>query len=72
MVSKITMDMIKPFTGGDVVSWLKKVTLVAKLQKLSDFASFIPLYEEGDPLALYLELSEEPQIKRVPRKFRKS
>lgn len=62
MASKITMDMIKPFTGeGDVVSWLKKVNLVAKLQKISDLASFIPLYLEGDALALYLELSDEDQ-----------
>ena len=49
--------MIKPFTGeGDVVSWIKKVQLVAKLQKVSDLASFIPLYLEGDALALYLEM----------------
>lgn len=57
------MDMIKPFTGeGDVVSWLMKISLVAKLQKISDLASFIPLYLEGDALALYLELSEEDQL----------
>ncbi|XP_068233538.1 uncharacterized protein [Palaemon carinicauda] len=62
MASKITMDMIKPFTGeGDVVSWLKKVTLVAKLQKIVDLASFIPLYLEGDALALYLEMGDEDQ-----------
>lgn len=39
----------------------KKVTLVAKLQKITDLASFIPLYLESDALALYLELSEEDQ-----------
>lgn len=62
MAAKITMDMIKPYTGeGDVVAWLKKVTLVAKLQKITDLASFIPLYLEGDALALYLELSDEEQ-----------
>ncbi|XP_068240111.1 uncharacterized protein [Palaemon carinicauda] len=56
------MDMIKPFTGeGDVVSWLKKVTLVAKLQKIVDLASFIPLYLEGDARALYLEMGDEDQ-----------
>ena len=54
--------MIKPFTGeGDVVSWIKKVQLVAKLQKVSDLASFIPLYLEGDALALYLEMSDDDQ-----------
>ncbi|XP_068240110.1 uncharacterized protein [Palaemon carinicauda] len=62
MASTITMDMIKPFPGeGDVVSWLKKVTLVAKLQKIVDLASFIPLYLEGDALALYLEMGDEDQ-----------
>ncbi|KAK4318086.1 hypothetical protein Pmani_010884 [Petrolisthes manimaculis] len=62
MAAKITMDMIKPFTGeGDVVSWLKKVTLVAKLQKITDLASFIPLYLEDAALALYLEQSDEEQ-----------
>ncbi|XP_068237250.1 uncharacterized protein [Palaemon carinicauda] len=55
------MDMIKPFTGEGNVSWLKKVTLVAKLQKIVDLASFIPLYLEGDALALYLEMGDEDQ-----------
>ncbi|XP_068224614.1 uncharacterized protein [Palaemon carinicauda] len=53
---------VKPFTGeGDVVSWLKKVTLVAKLQRKVDLASFIPLYQEGDALALYMEMGDEDQ-----------
>ena len=59
MTTKVVSDAIKPFTGeGDVVSWLKKVELVAKLQKISDLASLIPLYLEGNALALYLEMSE--------------
>lgn len=34
MESKVTHDMIKPFTGvGDVVAWLREVKVVAKLQK---------------------------------------
>ncbi|XP_068237273.1 uncharacterized protein [Palaemon carinicauda] len=53
---------VKPFTGeGDIVSWLKKVTLVAKLQKIVDLASFIPLYLEGDALALSMEMGDEDQ-----------
>lgn len=61
-MSKISTDMVKPFTGdGDVVSWLKKVSLVAKLKNVTDLASFIPLYLEGDALALYLELPDEAQ-----------
>ena len=56
---KITSDMIKPFIGeGDVVAWLKKVRLVAKLQKITELACFIPLYLEKDALALYLEMDE--------------
>ena len=59
---KITSDMVKPFTGdGDVVAWLKKIQLVGKLKKISDLASLIPLYLEGDALALYLEMSDADQ-----------
>ena len=55
-------DVIKPFDGeGDVVAWLRKVELVAKLKKVSDVATLIPLYLEGDALALYLELSNDDQ-----------
>lgn len=62
MASKVTYDMIKPFTGeGDVVSWIMKVKLVAKLQKITDVASLIPLYLEGDALAIYLEMKEKDQ-----------
>ena len=54
--------MIKPFNGdGDVVAWLKKVNLVARIQKLDDVTAVIPLFLEGDALALYLELSEREQ-----------
>lgn len=62
MAQRITGDMIKPFNGeGDVVAWLKKVTLVARLQKVKDLASLIPLYLEGSALALFLELSPAEQ-----------
>ena len=40
---------------------MKKLKLVAKLQKTSDLANFIPLFLEGNVLALYLEMSEEDQ-----------
>lgn len=59
---RISQDMIKPYTGeGDLISWLKKVQLVAKLAKVTDLASFLPLYLEGDALAVYLEMSEDDQ-----------
>ena len=58
----ITSDIIKPFSGGgDVVAWLKKVRLVAKLQQVDDVASLLPLYLEGDALALYMEMEEDDQ-----------
>ena len=62
MAQRVSTDMLKPFNGeGDVVAWLKKVSLVAKLQKIKDLATLIPLYLEGCALALYLELSEAEQ-----------
>lgn len=56
--------MMRCYDGtGDVVAWLKKAKLVAKLMEIKDVASFIPLYLEGDAMALYLEMSEEDQTK---------
>ena len=50
---RISSDILKPFSGeGDVVAWLKKVRLVAKL---------LPLYLEGDALDLYMEMEEDDQ-----------
>ena len=43
------------------MAWLKKAELVAKLMEIKDLASFIPLFLEGNALALYLEMSEEDQ-----------
>ena len=54
----ITTSMIAPFRGdGDLVAWLTKVKLVAKLKKRTDLAAFVPLFLEGDALTLYLEMS---------------
>ena len=60
---RLDNDVIPPFSGeGDIFEWIKKVKLVAKLQKVQDFATFIPLFLHGDALALYLELSNEDQV----------
>ena len=60
---RLGKDVIPPFSGeGDVVKWIKKVKLVAKLQKVQDLASFIPLFLHGDALVLYLEMSNEHQV----------
>ena len=61
---RLGKDVIPPFSGeGDVVGWIKKVKLVAKLQKVQDLVSFIPLFLHGDVLALYLEMSNEDQVR---------
>ena len=63
MSVKVTSDMIQPFSGeGDVVAWRQKIQLVAKLQKITDLASFLPLYLEGEALSLYLEMDSTDQL----------
>ena len=58
----ISSDIIRPFSGeGDVVAWLKKVRLVVKLQQVDNVACLLPLYLEGDALALYMEMEEDDQ-----------
>ena len=55
-------DILKPFSGkGDVVAWLKKVRLVVRLQHVDSIATLLPLYLEGDALALYMKMKEEDQ-----------
>ena len=44
--------------------------LVAKLQKVQDLASFIPLFLHGDALALYLEMSNEDQVRAEQMEMR--
>ena len=45
---KITSDMIRTYNGErDLVAWLKKVRLVAKLAKVDALANFLPLYLEA-------------------------
>ena len=62
MKVRISSDIIKSFSGeGDVVAWLKKVRLVAKLQLVDDMASLLPLYLKGDALALYMEMEDNDQ-----------
>ena len=61
---KVTGDMVKPFTGegdSDVVAWLQKIKLVAKLADIKELENFLPLYLEGGALAVYLEMSEANQ-----------
>ena len=57
-----------------MVAWLRKVRLVAKLQNILDFACFIHLYQEGDALALYLEMNELEQtgVKRIEDRLKEA
>ena len=55
-------NIIKPFCSeGDVVVWLRKFDLETKWQNMDNVVAVIPLFLEGDALALCLELSEQDQ-----------
>ena len=55
-------DMIRPFDGKeDVVGFLTKARLVAKLQNIEKLESFLPLFLEGAALAQYLEMDPGDQ-----------
>ena len=71
----ISNDIIKPFSSeGDVVAWLKKVRLVVKLQQMDDVANLLPLYLEGDALALYMEMEEDDhnQIEQIKARLKEA
>ena len=55
-------EVLKTFDGADEVeSWLVKVELVARLRNIKDEAALIPMFLEGDALAVYLQMSEADQ-----------
>ena len=66
-------EFIKPFDGtGDIATWLKKIDLVARLNKIDNVAALIPLYLEGTAFTVYDQLpddlkEDETAIKRVLR-----
>lgn len=54
-----TRQMVRCFDGtGDVSSWLKKATLVAKLKEIKRLECFYPLYLEGDAFAVYDQMDD--------------
>lgn len=60
MASVKFSDAVRPFSGeGDVLAWIQKVELVAKLTSVSDVASFLPLYLEEGALSVYLEMPDK-------------
>ncbi len=63
---RLSSDMVKSFDSeGDLMAWLAKLKLVVRLQKIPDLANVIPLFLEGDALALYLQLIVEDQVDAV-------
>ena len=62
------MDVIKSavrvFDGSNcnVREWVSKIKLVAKLQKIEDISSFLPLYLEGPAYAIYDQLSDADKL----------
>ena len=52
-------DFLQSFDGtGDVVQWLTKVELVAKLRKIRNVAEVIPLFLEGTAFSVYNEMGD--------------
>jgi len=61
-------DLIKTYNGeGDFLPWIKKLELVAKLQKINDLTSFVPLFLEGGAFAVYdgLDTTVKTDYKRL-------
>ena len=57
-VVKIT-GLVRPYNGdGDIVEWLSKFELVAKLREIKLTESIVPLFLEGSAFAIYNELSD--------------
>lgn len=52
-------DIIRQYDGEeDFAQWVKKLELVAKLQKVTDLASFVPLFLSGGAFAVYQGLDD--------------
>ena len=61
MTERLNSDILKAIHGreGDVVAWINKLKLVAKLQKIEDVGTLILMYLEGNVLAVYLRNGRE-------------
>ena len=64
-------DVVRPFSGdGDVVQWLCKLEMVAKLRGIRELSDFLPLFLEGPAFDVYSEMEESSkedaeEIKKV-------
>ena len=58
-------DLIKPYEdvekSGDFSVWCDKLELVAKLQKIEELKTFIPLFLSGPAFAVYKQLANDVQ-----------
>ena len=47
-------DVVRPFSGeGDIVKWLEKVEMVARLRGITDLQNVLPLFLEGPAFAVF-------------------
>ena len=57
-------DMIPSYkdnSSGDFSEWIKKVELVAKLKKVDELHTFLPLFLAGPAFAVYMQLTDAQQ-----------
>lgn len=65
MVAKIRISsiVIRPFyREGDVVAWIRKTKLVARLQSIIGVVRLMAQYPERSTLVLYLEMDKQDQL----------
>ncbi len=61
-MNRLQENMVTSYNGdGDIVIWMKKLKLVAELQKIEDLSTMIPLYLEGSAFAVYDQMETEKQ-----------
>ena len=64
MASVKLSDLVKTYNedgniSGKFTMWISKLELVAKLQKVDDLKSFVPLFLNGPAFSLYQQLSDD-------------
>lgn len=60
-LDKIKMhDVVTCYDGsGDVIGWIEKLKLVAKLQGVNDLSDIIPLFLQGQAFSVYQHMSND-------------
>ena len=53
-------EVVRPFSGeGDIVQWLEKLEMVAKLRGITDLQNVLPLSLEGSAFAVFSEMNDK-------------